>query len=509
MVLFKKPYRPDPFRFRPPKIKHWLYGMFRIQNWGHLTWQFKIRRVSIAPLDLERLRRLPQSPASNLLLVNHVNFVDPHVLLAVTYRAGLCPTWMAGIEPFDMGRGIFGWFIQSAGAFSVDRGILDRRSLETAQAILDEGRYPLVIYPEGEADYTSKTLQPFYPGATLFALNAAQKHKLSAQPVTIVPIGVRYRFTRPVDPILKAAIETLAHDIRSAAMAEGFPILHAVRGTETPLWQQVNGLIDLAVTYLEHHYPGYEPRLQDPLPQRIRLLRDHLLLSLCKTHLPEEVSRIPQSLDELMLLKNRLRSIIARKRHAPPMDQLEAALSQANALQQQCSSQNPSKWLINRLSRLETQWIGVSSADMPVEKRIRRLRKHLEQQWPYALIRRHASPEDCKRWDAEMNDTRRVKLLTLLLLDLERADQSPEAVDEALVKLEILLFSRFVYRGPKEAVVRVGEPMDVKCWVREHSFLSRKALQQELTAQLRIKIAQLVDARPISQTTAGLATPVL
>src|SRR6266851_5557701 len=191
MLGFSGPFRPDPCRFRAPRIKRWLYWFFKCPNHYLLHRKFKLSKLHISKESIDRLKQI-RSGASTVVASNHVCYVDPHVLFDLAFKGGVCLTGMAGIEPFDAARGVAGWFLQSAGAFSVDRGVLDRNALETAQGILNEGRYPLLIHPEGEAGYTNKVLQTFQPGAALLALNTAERLNATAQPVHIVPIGIRY-----------------------------------------------------------------------------------------------------------------------------------------------------------------------------------------------------------------------------------------------------------------------------------------------------------------------------
>ncbi|HCK71932.1 MAG TPA: glycerol acyltransferase, partial [Planctomycetaceae bacterium] len=42
------------------------------------------------------------------------------------------------------------WLLQKHGAFSIDREGTDMEAMKTAQNILQEKKYPLVIFPEGE-----------------------------------------------------------------------------------------------------------------------------------------------------------------------------------------------------------------------------------------------------------------------------------------------------------------------------------------------------------------------
>jgi 1-acyl-sn-glycerol-3-phosphate acyltransferase len=492
IFLRKKPFRPDPFRFRPPKITLWLYGYFYLLNLYLLHPKFQLTRLNISPQDFQRFKASHSPGKSTLMLLNHVNFMDPHIMVELTVHAGMPAQWLAGIEPFDSGNGIFGWHIQRMGAFSIDRGVLDRRSLETAQRILETGETPLVIYPEGEAAYNNKVLQSFYPGATLFALNAAEKFQADPKhPVTILPIGVTYRFTGSPEPILKATISALLSEVRQAALSEGAPVINVVLDEDAALWSRIKHLIQVSLAYLEGHYRQFPDQMQTSLPQRLEALRDCLLKSLCKEHQPNSAIEA-LTLDELMLLKNRLRSIIARKRHAPPLGELEAAVTQTQQLQKALEEDRFNSKATKTLTALEQTWIGLSEPDKSPEKRLRVLSKHLNQQKPYALIRHDAQASDLVRWDRQINETRRVKMLTLLIGDLEREDTTPEGIDETLVKLEILLFSRFAYRGPKSVMIRVGKPLDVKQWLSEAGGCPKKELQERLTSHLQETIAGLL-----------------
>jgi 1-acyl-sn-glycerol-3-phosphate acyltransferase len=473
MPGFFGPFRPDPFRFRPPRIRRWLYWLFKCQNAYVLRRTFKLSHLHLSEQGLNRLKQI-RPGASTIVASNHVCYMDPPVLFDLSLKAGVRLTGMAGIEPFDVARGILGWFLQSAGAFSVDRGVLDRNALETAQGILDDGRYPLLVHPEGEAGYTNKVLQPFQPGAALLALNSAERLKGTGQPVHIVPIGLRYAFASNPDTILKSAIQDMYAMLhRPPAAAE-----------DLPLWLQVIALCQEGIGSLERAYPQYVPPRDASLSQRIEALRDFLLRALVDEHDPR-AQRENLSWDALMLLKNRLRSLIYRKYHAPPLDSVNAALHRMENL---LEPQPPAL-----LRRREAQWIGRVFEREPFGKRQRRLLEHVRQQVPYALMRQSASGEDLARWGRQLNETRQIKLLTLLRDDIDRQDDSPEGVDETLVKLEILLFSRFVYRGPKVVFADVGDAIDVKRFIANAPNASKRQLTQQLNHRLQRDIEALLD----------------
>ncbi len=422
-----------------------------------------------------------------MLLPNHTNFMDPHILFDAFRKLKQKAVWMAGIEPFDTMFGFFGWCLQSVGVFSIDRGILDRWAFAMAQDTLDKAEYPLVIYPEGEADYTNTVLRGFYPGAALFALKTAEKYMDSNRRVEVLPLAVRYLFESNVEDTLSQAIHNLAEQMR-----QKYPNLPVV-DVKSGLPEAMMSLMTQSLAFMVREYPKYQPLPDVDFSTQAFSLRDYMLQQLVSEHLPEAETR-NLSYDDLMMLKNRLRSLIVRKRHAPLPAELEPMLKQVEALGETLKSRELTSHARKELSRLEARWIGLALEEHPDKERVRQLGKHLKQQVPYARIRQAASLEDLSCWDRQVNDTRRIKLLTLLVEDWQRKDISAEGIDDTLVKLEIMLFSRFLYRGPKKAVLRVGEPIDVKAFLKENSTLDKRALPSALLDLAYQQMQLLLDA---------------
>ncbi len=506
MSLRHKPYRPDPFRFRPPKIKPWLYPWYLWQNRFHLRFQFGIHKIYISPQGLARLKRI-RPGNSHLLLLNHVNYCDPHILFALSYEVPFKCKWLAGIEPFDTANGIFGWFIQSVGAFSIDRGVFDRRALETAQQVLDEGQYPLVIYPEGEASYSNKILQPFYGGAAQFAVSTAEKHAASPQEVLILPIGVQYRFQQNPETVLNRALQKWVTDLATTAPGADTEIIQITLDEAQPWPNRLHAALALAVTVLANrHRVEIDPAV--PHMEQLNHLRDAMLAELLREHLSDDEDIAGLTTEKLMQLKNKLRSLIARKRHAPPLAEWQPAITAAESLLHSLQNRNLNRKELTRLARLETQWIGLACPDLEVKKRLQALVKHLRQQEPFARIRAQASDADLGRWSRQLNQCRQVKMLTLLMADLERNDLSWEGIDEFLVKLEILMFSRFTYRGPKVVSVHIGEWVDVKQALSQKEGLPKKQVIENLNASLFTTMASLITAPAVDSAEMASQSPV-
>ncbi len=78
-----------------------------------------------------------------LLAANHRSFLDPFVLGAMTRR----PVYYVAKKELFESR-LQAWFLNSLGAFPVDRGSSDQEMLTTARTILERGD-AVLIFPEG------------------------------------------------------------------------------------------------------------------------------------------------------------------------------------------------------------------------------------------------------------------------------------------------------------------------------------------------------------------------
>lgn len=123
-----------------------------------------------------------------LLCANHISWWD---IPAVACFAPRRVYFMAKEELFRYP--VFGWLIAGLGAFPVQRGQPDRRSLRRALEHLAAGR-AVVVYIEGTRSRTGELLPP-QPGAAWLAVRAR---------VPVVPVAIQGTY-RPFSPVRVAA----------------------------------------------------------------------------------------------------------------------------------------------------------------------------------------------------------------------------------------------------------------------------------------------------------------
>jgi len=97
-----------------------------------------------------------------IVVANHPSDVDP-ILLGVSFPRTL--HFMADVVQFR--RGFVGPVIRRLAAFPIDKGSPDRRSLETALALLRRGEV-VALFPEGDL-YRQAEPEPFGPGIGFLA----------------------------------------------------------------------------------------------------------------------------------------------------------------------------------------------------------------------------------------------------------------------------------------------------------------------------------------------------
>ena len=98
-----------------------------------------------------------------------------------------------------------GWWLQRLGAFSVERGGRNEQAKRYAIDAVKRGQEVLVVFPEGEIYYLNDLVQPFKSGVVDIGMQAVVEARRTRPdwPAYLVPMAIKYRYRRPIDPILE------------------------------------------------------------------------------------------------------------------------------------------------------------------------------------------------------------------------------------------------------------------------------------------------------------------
>jgi 1-acyl-sn-glycerol-3-phosphate acyltransferase len=151
--------------------------------------------ASIECRHVERYEASLQAGHAILLTPNHCRLSDPLVLGQLVIDTGVNLHAMASWHLFRDG-GVTRFLARRMGAFSVYREGVDRQAISTAIDILQHGRRPLIIFPEGALSRHNDKLMALMDGTAFVARTAAKRRaKLAPDSKVVVhPVAIRYYF---------------------------------------------------------------------------------------------------------------------------------------------------------------------------------------------------------------------------------------------------------------------------------------------------------------------------
>ncbi len=178
-------------------------------------WFLKGLTLEIDDASVGHLKMTHGSPT--VLAPNHAASADPAVMFLLSKRLSQPYYYMAARESFDKGRfgGIRSFLMQQLGAYSIVRGTVDRNAFRTTRQLLTEGKWPLVIFGEGEISHQNDTVMRFERGITQLCFWALDDIKKAGttKPLYIVPIGIKYRYTQDMWHVIDTALTKLERNI--------------------------------------------------------------------------------------------------------------------------------------------------------------------------------------------------------------------------------------------------------------------------------------------------------
>lgn len=278
----------------------------------------------IADVTIEGLDRFAKlDPADGVLVCpNHSYTGDGSVMMEVSRRAPRPLHIMAAYHVFQGHRGLDGWLLQRAGAFSVDREGCDRRAIRTATELLSTGK-AVVIFPEGEIYHTNEKLTPLREGVAFMAVTAQRDLEKAKSParVWLMPTAIRYGFVGDVTPALEQSLAGLEARLllkpkpgaplheRIVRFGEMMLTLkekeHLGRSHDDPgetLPGRLARLVNALLEKLETAHLG-KANADQAVPVRVKLLRQRLLDVMCEEDATADVSAAARAaLDDVHLV---------------------------------------------------------------------------------------------------------------------------------------------------------------------------------------------------------------
>jgi hypothetical protein len=254
-----------PLDFLPPRLDGRVLALSR----RLLPWYLR-RQCAITSLEVQNLERLVaamdrfQAGESRLLLAfRHPSVDDPACLAHLIWRdlaregRRLGRQWRPRPHfQFLYDRGIplwagprIGWLLQRLGGCSIQRGKLDTAALRTARQLLLDGPYPLAVAPEGATNGHNERLSALEPGAAQLAFWTADDLAKAQRPeaMTVLPIGVQYRFSGNAWPAIEALLCQLERQSGLATQPAASPDPEA-------LYPRLFALAERMLTLMETFY---------------------------------------------------------------------------------------------------------------------------------------------------------------------------------------------------------------------------------------------------------------
>lgn len=201
--------------FKPPKPSTTAIQIARVLAPVINRLYLKGITLDVDTESIARLRRMEGHPT--VLAPNHAAHADPAVMFFLSKRLSQQYCYLTARETFGKGRlgGLQSFLLQRLGAYSIVRGTADRNAFRATRELLSEGKWPLVVFAEGEISRQNDTVMRFERGIVqlcFWALDDMAKVDAS-KPLYVVPIGIKYQYPRDMWGDIDAALSELERDI--------------------------------------------------------------------------------------------------------------------------------------------------------------------------------------------------------------------------------------------------------------------------------------------------------
>jgi 1-acyl-sn-glycerol-3-phosphate acyltransferase len=309
-IVIAKTYHFVPPRFSPfwSRVIQWYLPNYLRKSFGVTSWEC---------VGAERLRSSLAAGSSVLLASNHSRPCDPMVLGLLSREVNRPFHVMASWHLFMQSR-VQSFLLPRIGAFSVYREGMDRESLKCATRILSEGRFPLIIFPEGFVTRNNDRLLNLMDGVAFMARSAAKQRATAPQPgkVVIHPVFARYFFEGDISVAIAPALREIesrlswqpqTHLSLSDRIIKAGHALLALKEIEYLGASQSGGIRERLSALLDHLLRPLEQEWcaghrEPEIMGRIKRLRSAVLPDMIKGELTEEeIARRWRQLADLYL----------------------------------------------------------------------------------------------------------------------------------------------------------------------------------------------------------------
>jgi 1-acyl-sn-glycerol-3-phosphate acyltransferase len=210
--------------------------------------------------DLAQLRAAVDSGQGVMITPNHSGHADPYIMYHVSDEVDRPLYFLTAWQVFHQRTRLGQRILQHHGCFSIDREGTDLKAFRQATDVLEQGRHPLVVFPEGEVYHINERVTPFRQGAAAIALAAARRAK---KPMLCVPCGIKYVYIdNPTDNLLRL-MDRLEQEIFWRPRPD------------LPLHERIYRFAEGAMALKELEYMGSTSA--GPLPERTDALARHIL----------------------------------------------------------------------------------------------------------------------------------------------------------------------------------------------------------------------------------------
>ena len=193
-------------QFLPPRLNPLLTRLIQSITNHIAYWGYQLK-LDIKADELAKVKAIASERV--VYLPNHSNLDDGIAIFLLSARLGQLFHYIVAYEAF---QGIIGKLLQSAGAYSIRRGMADRQSVIQTLKILQQPACKLVIFPEGGCSYQNDTVMPFRTGAIELSFKALAKLAVQNQTIPdfyLVPVSLKYRYTHNMDGAIARSLRHL------------------------------------------------------------------------------------------------------------------------------------------------------------------------------------------------------------------------------------------------------------------------------------------------------------